>query len=145
MDHSPQAVTHLEQAVHLETNDAQARCYLGVALGVENGGKSARSGISQQGPGRSRRWTAGPAHALQVRHSVPREAASYRKLESERRFVFGMYRRHMKTIGYLGKIEKLFGVPETTRNWNTILSIVRILKVHDKKAAHKNPQGAISR
>ncbi len=44
------------------------------------------------------------------------------------RFVFGVYRRHMKTIGYLGQIDRLFGVPATTRNWNTILAIVRILK-----------------
>ncbi|HVZ23281.1 MAG TPA: DUF1697 domain-containing protein, partial [Vicinamibacterales bacterium] len=44
------------------------------------------------------------------------------------RFVFGMYRRHMKAIGYLGRIDKMFGVPATTRNWNTIASIVRILK-----------------
>lgn len=43
-------------------------------------------------------------------------------------FVFGMYRRHMKTIGYLGQIDKLYGAPATTRNWNTIASIVRILK-----------------
>jgi uncharacterized protein (DUF1697 family) len=43
-------------------------------------------------------------------------------------FVFGMYRRHMKAIGYLGQIDKLFGVPATTRNWNTIAAIVRILK-----------------
>jgi uncharacterized protein (DUF1697 family) len=43
-------------------------------------------------------------------------------------FVFGMYRRHMKTIGYLGQIDKLYGVPATTRNWNTIIAIVRILK-----------------
>jgi len=44
------------------------------------------------------------------------------------RFVFGVYRRHMKAIGYLGQIDKLFGVPATTRNWNTIIAIVRILK-----------------
>ena len=43
------------------------------------------------------------------------------------RFVFGLYRRHMKTIGYLGQIDKLFGVPATTRNWNTIVAIVLIL------------------
>ena len=45
-----------------------------------------------------------------------------------KRFVFGEYRRHMKTIGYLGQVEKLFSVPATTRNWNTILAVVRILK-----------------
>ncbi len=44
------------------------------------------------------------------------------------RFAFGEYRRHMKTIGYLGKIDRLFGVPVTTRNWTTILGVVRILK-----------------
>ena len=51
-----------------------------------------------------------------------------RVIASKNRFVFGVYRRHMKTIGYLGRIDKLFGVPATTRNWNTILSVVRILK-----------------
>jgi len=51
-----------------------------------------------------------------------------RVLASEGQFVFGMYRRHMKTIGYLGQIDKLYGVPATTRNWNTITAIMRILK-----------------
>ena len=51
------------------------------------------------------------------------------------RFVLGVYRRHMKTIGYLSRIDKLFGVPVTTRNWNTILAIVRILKGQDRNAA----------
>src|SRR6266566_4241560 len=50
-----------------------------------------------------------------------------RVIGSQNRFVFGVYRRHMKTIGYLGQMDKLFGVPATTRNWNTILAIVRIL------------------
>ena len=49
-------------------------------------------------------------------------------MASEGQFVFGMYRRHMKTIGYLGQIDKLYGVPATTRNWNTITAILRILK-----------------
>jgi uncharacterized protein (DUF1697 family) len=51
-----------------------------------------------------------------------------RVMASEGQFVFGMYRRHMKTIGYLGQIDKLFGVPATTRNWNTIMAIARVLK-----------------
>jgi uncharacterized protein (DUF1697 family) len=51
-----------------------------------------------------------------------------RVIASDKQFVFGMYRRHMKTIGYLGQIDKLFGVPATTRNWNTILAIIRLLK-----------------
>lgn len=56
-----------------------------------------------------------------------------RVIASEGQFVFGVYRRHMKTIGYLGQIDKLFGVPATTRNWNTIVAIVRILKGQAKK------------
>jgi uncharacterized protein (DUF1697 family) len=51
-----------------------------------------------------------------------------RVIASKGQFVFGMYRRHMKTITYLGQIDKLYGVPATTRNWNTIMAIVRILK-----------------
>jgi uncharacterized protein (DUF1697 family) len=51
-----------------------------------------------------------------------------RVIASQGPFVFGEYRRHMKTIGYLGQVDKLFGVPATTRNWNTITTIVRILK-----------------
>jgi uncharacterized protein (DUF1697 family) len=42
-------------------------------------------------------------------------------------FVLGLYRRQMKAISYLGKIEKLLGVPVTTRNWNTVQKIVQIL------------------
>jgi uncharacterized protein (DUF1697 family) len=44
------------------------------------------------------------------------------------RFVLGLYRRQMKAITYLGKIEKRLGVPATTRNWNTIEKIVKILR-----------------
>jgi uncharacterized protein (DUF1697 family) len=51
-----------------------------------------------------------------------------RVMASQGQFVFGTYRRHMKTIGYLGRIDKLYGVPATTRNWNTIIAIIRILK-----------------
>jgi len=44
------------------------------------------------------------------------------------RFVLGLYRRQMKTISYLGKIEKHLGVPVTTRNWNTIEKVAKILQ-----------------
>lgn len=53
---------------------------------------------------------------------------------SEKQFIFGMYRRHMKTIGYLGQIDRLLGAPATTRNWNTILAVARILKEGDTNA-----------
>jgi len=44
------------------------------------------------------------------------------------RFVLGLYRRQMKAISYLGKIEKQLGVPVTTRNWNTIEKVVKMLR-----------------
>lgn len=50
-----------------------------------------------------------------------------RIVASKGSFVFGAYRRHMKTIGYLGQIEKILGVPATTRNWNTVTAIVKAL------------------
>jgi uncharacterized protein (DUF1697 family) len=50
-----------------------------------------------------------------------------RILGREDRFVFGVYRRHMKVISYLGAVDRLFGVPVTTRNWNTITAIARVL------------------
>jgi uncharacterized protein (DUF1697 family) len=51
-----------------------------------------------------------------------------RIIGSRSRLVFGVYRRHMKTIGHLGRIDELFGAPATTRSWNTMLSVLRILK-----------------
>jgi uncharacterized protein (DUF1697 family) len=56
-----------------------------------------------------------------------------RVMASEGQFVFGMYRRHMRTIGYLGQIDQLYSVPATTRNWNTIVAIIRILKGNGNK------------
>lgn len=50
-----------------------------------------------------------------------------RIIARDNRFVFGVYRRHMKAIGYLGKFDQLFGVPATTRNWNTMTAIAGVL------------------
>ena len=48
-------------------------------------------------------------------------------LARDGRFVFGLYRRHMKVIGYLGTLDRLLGVPVTTRNWNTITAVGKVL------------------
>lgn len=48
-------------------------------------------------------------------------------LAREDRFVVGVYRRHMKAIGYLGTLDRLFGVPVTTRNWNTMTAIAKVV------------------
>jgi uncharacterized protein (DUF1697 family) len=43
------------------------------------------------------------------------------------RFVVGIYRREMRAIGYLGKIEKILGVPATTRSWSTFEKVLKVL------------------
>jgi uncharacterized protein (DUF1697 family) len=49
-------------------------------------------------------------------------------LSTHGKFIFGIYRREMKAISFLGGLDKLFGAPLTTRNWNTIGSILGVLK-----------------
>ena len=51
----------------------------------------------------------------------------------EDRFVLGLYRRQMNAISYLGRIEKRLGVPVTTRSWNTIEKVVKILRQDSKE------------
>jgi len=51
-----------------------------------------------------------------------------RILSRHDRFVFGYYRREMKVISYLGSIDKIFGVPATIRNWNTINQIIEVFE-----------------
>jgi uncharacterized protein (DUF1697 family) len=33
----------------------------------------------------------------------------------------------MKVIGYLGALDRMFGVPATTRNWNTMTAVAKLL------------------
>ncbi len=51
-----------------------------------------------------------------------------RILSTHGKFVFGCYRREMKAIGYLGSIDKIFGARATTRNWNTIGAVLKVLE-----------------
>ena len=48
-------------------------------------------------------------------------------LARDDRFVIGLYRRHMRVISYLGTLDRVFGVPVTTRNWNTMTAVARML------------------
>lgn len=50
-----------------------------------------------------------------------------RILATEDRFAFGVYRRQTRSIGYLGKIDEVFGARATTRNWNTMVRITEVL------------------
>ena len=72
-----------------------------------------------------------PGRSVSLPIALP-EAGEWlvRIIGSKNRLVYGVYRRHMKTIGCLGQIDRLFGAPATTRSWNTILSVLRILKSH---------------
>jgi uncharacterized protein (DUF1697 family) len=65
-------------------------------------------------------------------------------LACDNQFIFGVYRRHMKAIGYLGTLDKLFGVPITTRNWNTISAIAKALAPAATRAAAP-PRGRAAR
>ena len=67
-----------------------------------------------------------PAPVMPVR--LPRSGGWLLQiLALEGRFAYGVYRRHMKVIAYLGTLDKRFGVPVTTRNWNTISAIAKVL------------------
>lgn len=60
---------------------------------------------------------------------LPREGTwLLRILALEHRFVVGVYRRQMRAISYLGMIDRLLGVAVTTRNWNTITSVIKVLQ-----------------
>jgi uncharacterized protein (DUF1697 family) len=49
-----------------------------------------------------------------------------RVVECRGRFVCGLYRRQMKAISCLGRLEKIFGMAVTTRNWNTMMTLARL-------------------
>ncbi|HVT37834.1 MAG TPA: DUF1697 domain-containing protein [Gemmatimonadaceae bacterium] len=69
-----------------------------------------------------------PRSAPEIPMSLPSSGKWLLKiLARDNQFVFGVYRRHMKVIGYLGTFDRLFGVPVTTRNWNTITAIANVL------------------
>ncbi len=73
----------------------------------------------------AKRPRAFPALPLQI----PREGKWFvRILSCNGRFVFGCYRREMKSISYLGLMDKLLGVPATIRNWNTVAQILKVLQ-----------------
>lgn len=72
----------------------------------------------------SRRPRASPPLPLRL---PPRGEWLLKVLARDGRFVVGVYRRRMKVIGYLGSLDRVFGVPLTTRNWNTLAAIAKVL------------------
>ncbi len=57
----------------------------------------------------------------------PRGRWLLKVLARDGRFVVGEYRRDMKVIGYLASLDRMFGVPATTRGWGTIAAIAKAL------------------
>ncbi|HVL70152.1 MAG TPA: hypothetical protein VM364_23025 [Vicinamibacterales bacterium] len=68
-----------------------------------------------------------PSSPLPVRFP-PTGAWGLRLIAQQGRFVVGVYRREMRAIAHLSQIDRLYGVPATTRNLNTILAIARVLE-----------------
>jgi hypothetical protein len=48
-------------------------------------------------------------------------------LARDGRFLVGVHRRQMKAIGCLTTLDRVFGVPITTRGWNTMTAIAKVL------------------
>ncbi|MBL8228931.1 MAG: DUF1697 domain-containing protein [Bryobacterales bacterium] len=68
-----------------------------------------------------------------VRPSLPLQLPAdsewaVRVLGVEGRFVIGMHRREMRAIRYLGELDRIFGIPATTRSWSTIQAIAKVLR-----------------
>jgi uncharacterized protein (DUF1697 family) len=60
--------------------------------------------------------------------NLPADAWLVKLISVHGRFLFGLYRRQMRAITHLGRLEKQLGLAMTTRNWNTISAIVKVLK-----------------
>jgi uncharacterized protein (DUF1697 family) len=72
----------------------------------------------------SRRPRARPTMPLQLPERGP---WLVKVLAIEGRFLVGVYRRQMRAIGCLGRLDDVFGAAATTRNWNTISAIASSL------------------
>lgn len=88
-------------------------------------GQPARRGIVRFVSALSRRPRLTPLTPMRL---PPSGQWQLKILARRNRFVIGMYRRQMKAIGFLGALDRLYGVPVTTRNWNTIAAIAKVLR-----------------
>ena len=102
----------------------QGHRFRDMASGDRFGGEPIRRGVVRFVSVLSKRPRSAPSLPIAL---PPTGRWLLRILAREDRFLFGVYRRHMKAIGYLGAMDRLFGVPITTRNWNTVTEIARVL------------------
>jgi uncharacterized protein (DUF1697 family) len=69
-----------------------------------------------------------PRAAPQLPVSLPSHGKwLLRVLARDDRFVIGVYRRQMKVISCLGALDRVFGVPVTTRSWTTMAAVAKVL------------------
>lgn len=88
------------------------------------GGRPARPGVTRFVTVLSRT----PRAVVRLPLRLPSRGPWLLKIDArEGRFVLGRYRRNMKVIGYLGTLDRRFGVPGTTRNWNTITALAGLI------------------
>lgn len=79
------------------------------------------------------RFVGALARAPRLRPALPVQVPArgewmLRLVTHDKRFVVGEYRRHMKAISQLGRLDAMFGVPVTARNWNTMEAIAAALR-----------------
>jgi len=79
-----------------------------------------------------------PRHAPPASLTLPaRGRWLLRLLMRDGRFVVGEYRRDPRVIWSLGVVDGHFGVPCTTRNWNTMLALAKLLESHTRRGSAK--------
>ena len=62
-------------------------------------------------------------------HCVPATGAwELMVLGQQDRFVYGVYRRTMRAIRHLARLDRLFDTPATTRSWSTIRAVAGVLE-----------------
>ena len=67
-----------------------------------------------------------------------------RVIGRQKQFILGEYRRNMKTIGYLGALDRSFNARVTTRNWNTMATIAKILATRTPSASRSRSSASSS-
>ena len=72
----------------------------------------------------SRRPTVSPLLPMEFRYGRRWLVKLVRQVDC---FVVGLYRRHMATIGELGRIDRLYDAPVTSRSWSTFQLIAKAL------------------
>mgnify|MGYP000878043440 CR=1 FL=1 len=67
-----------------------------------------------------------PRRMFDLPAQIPADGPWLVRIDGRRgRLVHGVYRRQMKAISGLGQVDRMYGVPATTRSWSTLLAMLR--------------------